>query len=91
MPTRISAHVQPKARKREIVRLGDGTLRIKVTAAAEDGKANQAVCDLLAEALGVAKRAVSVVSGHRNRNKVLEIDLTADELVNRLANLGDLE
>lgn len=75
MPSRIAVHVQPKARKRELMRLDDGTLRVKVTAAAEDGKANQAVCDLLAEALGIAKRDVSVVSGHRNRNKVLDVAL----------------
>jgi uncharacterized protein YggU (UPF0235/DUF167 family) len=54
------------------MRLNDGTLCIKVAAAAEGGKANRAVCDLLAEAFGIAKRDVS---GHRNRNKVLEVAL----------------
>ena len=78
MATRITAHVQPKARTREIVLRDDGSLAIKVTVAAEEGEANQAVCDLLAERLGIAKREVRLVSGHRNRHKVLEVALEAD-------------
>jgi uncharacterized protein (TIGR00251 family) len=75
MPARIAAHVQPKAKTNEIVRLDGGTLRVKVTAAADGGKANKAVCELLAKAFGVPKRDVTLVTGQRNRNKVLEIAL----------------
>jgi uncharacterized protein len=87
MPTRINAHVQPKARAQEVQVQADGSLRIKVTVAAEGGKANQAVCDLLADALGVAKRDVTLVAGHRNRHKVLEVALEADALAAALESL----
>lgn len=91
MPTKITADVHPKAKKREVVLRDDGTLRIRVTAAAEEGKANQAVCELLAETLSVPKRDVTLVSGHRNRNKVPEVALERDDLVNRLSALRDLQ
>ena len=52
--------------------LGD-SLKVKVAAAPEHGKANAAVCKLLAKTLGVSARQVSVVSGASTANKVLEI------------------
>jgi hypothetical protein len=89
MATRITAHVQPKARTREIALRDDGSLTVKVTVAAEEGKANEAVCDLLGERLGIAKRDVRLVSGHRNRNKVLEVALEREDLLTRLAGSSD--
>jgi len=46
--------VTPGARRTALER-GEGVIRAHVTAAPEDGKANAAVAELLAEALGVAK------------------------------------
>ena len=87
IPTRIAAHVRPKARSREVSVLEDGSLRVRVTAAPEDGKANRAVCDLVAEVLGVPKRDVEVQSGHKSRDKVLAVALEAAEVARRLEEL----
>jgi uncharacterized protein len=87
MSMRIAVHVQPKAKNRDVSLRDDGSLRMRVTVAAEGGKANEAVCDLVAETMGVAKRDVSLVSGHRNRSKVLEIALETDAVAIVLAAL----
>jgi uncharacterized protein (TIGR00251 family) len=50
------------------------TLKIRVTAPAEQGKANAAVEALLAEALGVAMESARVVAGHASPRKLVEID-----------------
>jgi uncharacterized protein (TIGR00251 family) len=69
--------VQPKARRETIAGLApdpDGlALKVSVGAPPEDGKANAAVIALLAARLGVAKSAVSVVSGATDRRKLVEI------------------
>ena len=51
---------------------------VAVAAPAVDGKANEAVRRAVAQAFGVRARDVTVVSGARSRDKVLEID-GADE------------
>jgi uncharacterized protein YggU (UPF0235/DUF167 family) len=65
--------------------MGQGqSLKISVTAAPADGKANDAVIDLLAEEWGVAKSAISVVSGATGRRKLVEIRGAPQELLARL-------
>jgi uncharacterized protein (TIGR00251 family) len=74
MPTaRVSVRVQPRARANEIVGLRDDVLIVRVTAPPEGGKANAAVCRLVANELGIPKSRVQVVLGGAARNKVLEI------------------
>ena len=71
----LSLRVIPKASKNEIIGLlDDGSLKLKVTAAPEKGKANAAVCELLAEAFDVPKRNVSIVSGDTSRTKTVAIE-----------------
>jgi uncharacterized protein YggU (UPF0235/DUF167 family) len=52
--------------------LGD-TLKIRVTAVAERGKANAAVEATLAEALGVPRASARVVRGRASQRKVVEV------------------
>ena len=52
--------------------LGD-RIKIKVAAAAESGKANKAVCDLLARTLGVKPRDVEIVCGQTSPEKVMRV------------------
>jgi len=52
----------------------DRVLVVTVAAPAVDGKANEAVRRAVADAFGVRVRDVTVVSGERSRDKVLEID-----------------
>jgi uncharacterized protein len=79
---RLRLKVQPKARREAIAGLAPDpdspdsmgwVLKVSVGAPPEDGKANAAVIALLAEKLGVAKSAISVVSGATDRRKLVEI------------------
>ncbi len=65
---------------------GDRELSVKVTAAPEKGKATKAVCKTLAAFFGVPKSSVSCVRGDLSRHKMIEIDITQEELD---AKLGD--
>jgi uncharacterized protein (TIGR00251 family) len=71
--TRLRLRVSPGARRSELVgRHGDGW-KVRVTAPPEDGRANNAVLDLLARRLDVPRRALSIVSGHTAREKVVRM------------------
>jgi uncharacterized protein YggU (UPF0235/DUF167 family) len=78
--------VQPGARTRGLAGwLADGTLKVKVVEPPEDGRANRAVTQLLAAALGVRPGAVTVVRGASARRKSIEVTgLTAGETRRRL-------
>jgi uncharacterized protein (TIGR00251 family) len=78
---RLLVKAVPGAKRDEIAgRLGE-RLKVRVAAPPEDGKANAAICALVAEALGVKARDVRVVSGHSRAEKVLEIDGVSAEAI----------
>src|SRR5689334_14149570 len=52
----------------------DGVLLVLVSAPAHEGRANGALCRLLAERLGVAPSRVVIVRGRRSREKLVEVD-----------------
>ncbi len=65
---------------------------MRVAAPPEDGRANDAVIALLAAALGVPARTISVVSGHGGRDKLVELaGIAPDETERRLAAAGRKE
>jgi uncharacterized protein (TIGR00251 family) len=72
--TRVRLRVAPGGVRSEIVgRHGDGW-KVRVAAAPEGGKANDAVVRLLADALGVPRARVEIVTGHGARDKLVELD-----------------
>ncbi|MGE5177186.1 MAG: DUF167 domain-containing protein [Hyphomicrobiales bacterium] len=72
---RVSIHVTPKSRAEGIeTARAEGRIRVRVTAAPEGGRANEAVIRLLAERLGVPRTAIRVVGGATARRKWIEID-----------------
>lgn len=75
MTAMLAVRVQPRARRREVAGwLADGALKLRVTEAPEDGRANRAVESLLAETLGVAPSRVRVTRGAASRSKTVEIE-----------------
>ena len=83
---RLEVRVHPGARREGLKRRADGALQIEVTAAPEGGRANEAVCALLARALGIGRTKVTVVRGHAARRKQVEVEgLDAAEAQQRLA------
>ena len=71
--TRIAIRVTPRASRDRVVAEAD-TLRVYVTTVPEDGKANAAVQNLLAKALGIAKSRLTLIRGHSARDKVFQVD-----------------
>jgi uncharacterized protein (TIGR00251 family) len=86
---KLAVRVQARARRDEIAGERAGSLLVRVTAPPVEGKANAAVCRLLAERLRLAPGRIAVVRGASSRDKLIEIDgIEAGEL-RRLLGLGD--
>ena len=78
---RLSLKVVPGSSRDEIVGwLGD-SLKVKVKAPPEKGRANEAVIALLAERLRIDASSISVVSGHTSPAKIVEVDAIDDEAI----------
>jgi uncharacterized protein (TIGR00251 family) len=82
---RIAVVVSPGAKRSEVVGRRGDAWKLRVAAPPERGRANAAVCALLAEALGVPTSSVRVVAGTTSRRKLVEVDgLDAAEADRRL-------
>jgi len=66
--------VKPNTRKNEVIRNADGSLLIRVAVPPVEGKANEKVIELLSEYLNKPKRSISIVSGFKGKNKLIEVD-----------------
>src|SRR5512140_1594428 len=82
----LSAKVQPRASRNEIGEALGDELRIKVTAPPVDAAANEAVIELLADALHCSKGRVELVRGQTSRHKVFKLHgFTAEQALPLLA------
>ena len=71
----IRVKVIPRSVKTEICgEMADGTLKIKIAAPAEKGKANAALCVFLARHFGVVRDRVTIISGHAAALKLVRVD-----------------
>lgn len=87
---RVKIRVYPGSRETSVGgRYGEGgppVLIVRVTAPAVDGKANRAVIEAVARALGVRSRDLRIVAGERSRDKIIEITgVDAPAIANLLA------
>ena len=71
---RLHLKVVPKASRDRVVGWVGDRLKVQVTAAPERGKANDAVIEVLAAALGVPRGRVRIVAGETSPLKTVEID-----------------
>lgn len=88
----VRVHLTPRASRDGIDGLNtlpDGVaLKARVRAVPEDGKANAALAELIADRLEVAKRDVAVVAGHTSRLKTVSVSGDADALLRRLETIA---
>jgi len=80
----LNVHAQPGARRPAVRGMHGDAVKIAVREAAQDGKANAAIVNFMAEMLNCAKRDVEVASGHTSRRKRLFIHGDAQPVINRL-------
>lgn len=71
---RIRIKAVPGASRDEIAGVLGDRLKIRVSAAPEGGKANKAICTLIAKKLGVPTRVVRIISGPGIATKTLHVD-----------------
>lgn len=82
---RFVVRVQPRASRSEIAGVHGDAMKVRLSAPPVDGAANAALVELIAEALGVGRRAVRIVSGESSRSKVVEVEGVTAAAVLRLA------
>lgn len=69
----LDLSVAPNARRTQADGLHDGALRVRLAAPPVDGKANDALLAWLADALGCAKRDLTLLRGHSGRRKQVAV------------------
>ena len=70
----LRVKVIPRSKRSEIAgELADGTLKVRIAAPPERGKANEALITLLAAEFGVGRESVEIVSGHGSVLKLVRI------------------
>jgi len=81
----IAVRVVPRAARAGLAGIRDNAVLVRLNAAPAEGAANAELIEVLADALGVARRAVSITSGERSRRKTVLIrGLSADEVASRI-------
>lgn len=90
--TRLRLRVAPGTSSAGVVGRHGDAWKVRVAAAPERGKANDAVLELLARTLAVPRTNVTLVSGGGSRNKIVELSgIEPDEIERRLATAGTEE
>jgi len=75
MPKYLRIKVLPKSPKTEIVdKLDDGTIKIRVAAPPEKGKANRELIKFLAKHFNTDKKSITIVSGKSDPLKLIKIE-----------------
>lgn len=84
----VPVRAQPGARRNAVVGEHGGALKIAVQAPPEDGKANDAITDLLRKSLGLSRGQITLLSGQTSRDKkFLILGLTREILEAKIATL----
>ena len=75
--------MQPRAHRTEVVGERGDRIVVRVTAPPVDGRANDALCALVADRAGVPDGRVSVVRGHSSRDKTVRVEGVDAEALRR--------
>ncbi len=90
----LYVHVQPAAGRSAVVGRHGTSLKVRVAAAPEGGRANEACADLLADTFGLKRAQVELVSGPSSRSKQfkltgLDLDAFRTQLERAVGGSGD--
>ena len=81
----VQVLLQPRASRDEVLEQLGGSLKIRVTAPPVDNQANKKLCALLSKLVGVGRKQVEVIGGHKGRIKQVRITgSTLDEVRRKL-------
>ncbi len=71
---KISIRLQPRAKRDEIAGQRNGALLVRVKARPIENRANDALRRVIASKAGIPKRQVTIVSGHKTRDKLVRVE-----------------
>jgi uncharacterized protein (TIGR00251 family) len=86
----LKVYLQPRSSKNEIVGPYRDGMKVRVTAAPVEGRANEALLRLLAKEFGVTPSSIEIVRGHRSREKIIRIAASLDQELKRKLHMPDL-
>lgn len=69
----LKIKVEPRSSRSSIIGMYGDALKVKLTSAPVDGKANKELIELLAKELGIKKKDVEIMSGETSKNKVVKL------------------
>lgn len=72
---KLNVKVIPKSSINLVETELDGSLKVKLTAPPDKGKANQQLVEVLAKHYGLPKNKIKILKGLASRNKVVEVEL----------------
>jgi uncharacterized protein (TIGR00251 family) len=84
----IAVRLQPRARANEIVGERAGLLIVRVTAPPVEGRANDALCRLIAKRARIGVRRVSIVRGTGAREKLVRVEGLEEQELRRALIVG---
>ncbi|MGH7770420.1 MAG: DUF167 domain-containing protein [Candidatus Binatia bacterium] len=73
MPSKIWVTVKPQSGKSEVKKISDSEYAVSVKEPAREGKANEAVIELLADHFSVPKSSIRIVRGQTGRRKLIAL------------------
>lgn len=85
---KLNVRVQPRSSQNKIVIQPDGSVKVWITVAPVDGKANEAVIELLSKQLTIPKTSIKITRGVTSKQKEFELtELTHEEMLRRINQL----
>ena len=85
----LAVKAKPGAKKTALLGVESGMLKLSVTAAPEEGRANDAIVELLRDAFALKRSEIALLSGKTHRIKVFLLrGRSVKELETRLAQVG---
>ncbi len=81
----IAVRVIPRSGRSGVAGTRGGALLVRLNAPPVEGAANDELVEVMADMLGVPRRAVTIVAGERSRNKRVRVaNVDADHVASRL-------
>ncbi len=71
---KIFAIVKASAKENKVEQIDAAHFKVTVKAPPAEGRANEAVIEVLADYLGIPKRSLRLVSGHKSKHKIFGIE-----------------
>lgn len=85
----LSVRAQPGARRDTIVGEHAGMLKVAVSAPPDKGRANEAIIEVLAQAMGIKRAQIELVSGATSRQKQFLLrGISMSELQGKLSEIN---